>query len=167
MSTPSTMKAAWVADARSGDLTIHVGETQVPANADDRLLIDVEAVGMTFGEPAWVTNGTMALPDGSPRALPVIIGHEFAGRVAHAGAGTQGFAIGDRVVGLIDFWRNGAAAEQASVLPSEVTRLPDMLTAIEASTLPIGALTAWQALYDIPSLRVDALPVVVFFGPIL
>jgi len=106
MSTPSTMKAAWIADAGSGDLTIHVGETQVPA-------------------------------------------------------------IGDRVVGLIHFWRNEAAAEQASVLPSEVTRLPDMVTAIEASTLPIGALTAWQALYDIPSLRVDALPVVVFFGPIL
>jgi NADPH:quinone reductase-like Zn-dependent oxidoreductase len=152
-STTSTMQAAWIADARSGDLTIHVGETQAPVNADDRLLIDVQAVGLTFGEPTWVTNGTMTLPDGSQRALPVIIGHEFAGRVAYAGAATQGFAAGDRVVGLIDFWRNGAAAGQASVLPSEVTQLPDSVTAIEASTLPIGALTAWQALYDFARIK--------------
>lgn len=95
----------------------------------------------------------MALPDGSPRPLPVIIGHEFAGRVASAGASTSGFAKGDRVVGLIDFWRNGAAAEQASVLPGEITRLPDGVTAVDACTLPIGALTAWQALFDFAKLK--------------
>jgi NADPH:quinone reductase-like Zn-dependent oxidoreductase len=142
------MKAAWIADAAGGDLTIRVGDTDVPAHADDRLLVNVEAVGLTFGEPAWVTNGTMALPDGTKRPLPVIVGHEFAGRVAHVGATTRGFSVGDRVVGLIDFWRNGAAAGQASVLPTEVTRLPQAVSSVDASTLPIGALTAWQALFD-------------------
>jgi NADPH:quinone reductase-like Zn-dependent oxidoreductase len=95
----------------------------------------------------------MALPDGSKRPLPVIVGHEFAGRVAHVGAEISGFSVGDRVVGLIDFWRNGAAAEQASVLPTEITRLPDAVSAVEASTLPIGALTAWQAFFDFAKLK--------------
>jgi NADPH:quinone reductase-like Zn-dependent oxidoreductase len=95
----------------------------------------------------------MALPDGSTRPLPVIVGHEFAGRVAYVGAETSGFSVGDRVVGLIDFWRNGAAAEQASVLPTEITRLPDAVSAVEASTLPIGALTAWQAFFDFARLK--------------
>jgi len=147
------MRAAWITDAAGGDLSIRVGETDAPAHADDRLLVNVDAVGLTFGEPHWVTNGTMALPDGSKRPLPVIIGHEFAGRIAHVGAATSGFSVGDRVVGLIDFWRNGAAAEQASVLPGEITHLPDAVSAVEASTLPIGALTAWQALFDFAALK--------------
>ncbi|MGN6482580.1 NADP-dependent oxidoreductase [Luteibacter sp.] len=142
------MKAAWIADAKAGDLSIRVGEIDAPAQAEDRLLIDVEAVGLTFAEPGWVTNGTMQGPDGTWRSLPVVIGHEFAGTVAYAGKDTQGFARGDRVVGLIDFWRDGAAATQASALPSEVAALPGEVTSIEASTLPIGALTAWQAFFD-------------------
>ncbi len=147
------MKAAWIADAAGGDLSIRVGDTEAPAHAADRVLVNVDAVGLTFGEPHWVTNGTMVLPDGSKRPLPVIVGHEFAGRVAHVGAETSGFSVGDRVVGLIDFWRNGAAAEQASVLPTEITRLPDAVSAVEASTLPIGALTAWQAFFDFAKLK--------------
>src|ERR1700754_4250193 len=147
------MKAAWIADPGGGDLSIRVGDTEAPPHANDRLLVNVEAVGLTFGEPHWVTNGTMALPDGSKRPLPVIIGHEFAGRVAHVGASTSGFSVGVRVVGLIDFWRNGAAAEQASVLPGEITLLPDAVSAVEASTLPIGALTAWQAFFDFAHLK--------------
>ncbi|HVI55689.1 MAG TPA: NADP-dependent oxidoreductase [Luteibacter sp.] len=147
------MKAAWIADAAGGDLSIRVGDTDPPAHADERLLVNVDAVGLTFGEPHWVTNGTMALPDGSKRPLPVIVGHEFAGRVAHVGSATSGFSVGDRVVGLIDFWRNGAAAEQASVLPGEIARLPDAVSAVEASTLPIGALTAWQGLFDFARLK--------------
>lgn len=147
------MKAAWIADAARGDLSINVGETDAPVLQDDHLIVQVEAVGLTFGEPAWVTNGSQPLPDGSPRPLPVIIGHEFAGKVVETGAATSGFAPGDRVVGLIDFWRNGAAAELASVLPGEVTHLPDGVTAIDACTLPIGALTAWQALFDFAKLK--------------
>jgi len=147
------MRAAWIADAAGGDLSIRVGDTPEPPHANDRLLVNVDAVGLTFAEPTWVTNGTMDLPDGSKRPLPVIIGHEFAGRVAHVDSATEGFSVGDRVVGLIDFWRNGAAAELASVLPSEVTRLPDTVTAIDACTLPIGALTAWQALFDFARLK--------------
>jgi NADPH:quinone reductase-like Zn-dependent oxidoreductase len=147
------MKAAWIADAAGGDLSILVGDTASPAHAEDRLLVNVEAVGLTFGEPQWVTNGATALPDGSKRPLPVIVGHEFAGRVAHVGDATSGFSVGDRVVGLIDFWRNGAAAEEASALPSEITHLPDAISAVEASTLPIGALTAWQALFDFAKLK--------------
>lgn len=147
------MKAAWIADAQHGDLSIVVGETADP-EADARgLLVAVEAVGLTFGEPHWVTNGTMALPDGRPRPLPVIIGHEFAGRVVDAAAGEHAFSVGDRVFGLIDFWRNGAAAELAYVLPSEIARVPEGLSATDASTLPIGALTAWQGLFDHGRLR--------------
>jgi NADPH:quinone reductase-like Zn-dependent oxidoreductase len=147
------MKAAWIADAKHGDLSIVVGDTADP-DADLRgLIVAVEAVGLTFGEPHWVTNGAGPLPDGRPRPLPVIIGHEFAGRIVDAAAGDHDFTVGDRVFGLIDFWRNGAAAELACVLASEIARVPEGISAVDAATLPIGALTAWQGLFDHGHLR--------------
>jgi NADPH:quinone reductase-like Zn-dependent oxidoreductase len=146
------MKAAWISDPVGGDLSITVGDAIAPALRDGGILVEVDAVGLTFAEPTWATNGTLPLPDGSSRPMPVIIGHEFAGRVATGGAAASGFTEGDRIVGLIDFWRNGAAAEQAFALPGEVTRLPDNVSAVDACTLPIGALTAWQALFDFAKL---------------
>lgn len=144
----TTMLAAWIANAAKGDYSIVVGETADPQADDDGMLVAVEAVGLTFGEPHWVTNGSAPLPDGRARPLPVIVGHEFAGHVIDVGANGDDFSIGDRVFGLIDFWRNGAAAELAHVLPSEVARIPEKVSAIQAATLPIGALTAWQGLFD-------------------
>lgn len=147
------MKAAWIADAKHGDLSIVVGDTADP-DADARgLIVAVEAVGLTFGEPHWVTNGAGPLPDGQPRPLPVIIGHEFAGRIVDGASGNHDFTVGDRVFGLIDFWRNGAAAELARVLPGEIARVPEGISAVDAATLPIGALTAWQGLFDHGHLR--------------
>lgn len=147
------MKAAWIADAKHGDLSIVVGDTADP-DADARgLIVAVEAVGLTFGEPHWVTNGAGPLPDGQPRPLPVIIGHEFAGRIVDGASANHDFTVGDRVFGLIDFWRNGAAAELARVLPGEIARVPEGISAVDAATLPIGALTAWQGLFDHGHLR--------------
>jgi NADPH:quinone reductase-like Zn-dependent oxidoreductase len=142
------MKAAWIANALQGDLSIVVGETEAPSASGSGMLVAVDAVGLTFGEVHWVTNGALPLPSGEPRPLPVIIGHEFAGRVVDPGSAGQTFRPGDRVFGLIDFWRNGAAAELAQVLPSEVAALPASISAVQAATLPIGALTAWQGLVD-------------------
>lgn len=147
------MKAAWITAPSAGDFSITVGDADAPVPADDRILVDVETVGLTFDEPKWGTNGSLPLPDGSMRPLPVIIGHEFAGRVARVGSATSGFVVGDRVFGLIDFWRNGAAADQASVLPGEIAHVPAAVSSIDACTLPIGALTAWQALFDFAQLK--------------
>lgn len=147
------MKAAWITAPRAGDFSITVGDADAPMPADDRILVDVETVGLTIDEPKWSTNGSLPLPDGSARPLPVIIGHEFAGRVASVGSATSGFSVGQRVFGLIDFWRNGAAADRASVLPGEIAHVPATVSSIDACTLPIGALTAWQALFDFARLK--------------
>lgn len=142
------MKAAWIADAAQGDFSIVVGDAADPVASPGAMLVEVEAVGLTFGEVFWVTNGSGPLPQGGPRPLPVIVGHELAGRIVDPGDGVHDFAIGDRVFGLIDFWRNGAAAERTIVLPSEIAALPESLTPVQGATLPIGALTAWQGLVD-------------------
>jgi NADPH:quinone reductase-like Zn-dependent oxidoreductase len=88
------MKAAWIADAVKGDLSVVVGDTADPIPTKGEMVVAVEAVGLTFGEVHWVTNGSFPLPDGNARTLPVIIGHEFAGRVVDIGEGSHTFAMG-------------------------------------------------------------------------
>jgi NADPH:quinone reductase-like Zn-dependent oxidoreductase len=57
-------------------------------------------------------------------------------------------AAGAEVYGLVDFDRNGAAAEFVTVPASALAAKPATATHVESAALPLAALTAWQALVD-------------------
>lgn len=64
------------------------------------------------------------------------------------------FKEGDRVWGLVDFDRDGAAAEYVTAAESELCLAPNCPQGVvearwieQLATLPISALTAWQALF--------------------
>jgi NADPH:quinone reductase-like Zn-dependent oxidoreductase len=50
------------------------------------------------------------------------------------------------VIGLIDFDRDGAAAEYVAIPATAVAAKPRSLSHVAAATLPLAALAAWQAL---------------------
>jgi len=52
------------------------------------------------------------------------------------------------VYGLIDFDRNGAAAEYVTVPASDLAAKPRSVSHTQTATLPLAALTGWQALVD-------------------
>jgi NADPH2:quinone reductase len=58
-----------------------------------------------------------------------------------------GFAVGDRVMGAGDMTRDGAWAERLTIDHRVVARIPDQLSSSDAASLPIGGLTAWEALF--------------------
>jgi NADPH:quinone reductase-like Zn-dependent oxidoreductase len=68
--------------------------------------------------------------------------------VAAIGESVTGVAAGDAVYGLIDFDRDGTAAEYVTVKATTLAARPGSVTDVEAATLPLAALTAWQALVD-------------------
>lgn len=137
------MKALIVAGTadRPGVAMADVAE---PCAAPDRLLVEPIAAGVTTMEPQWSTNWIKA--DGERRKGPVVLGREIAGMVVEVGAAVEGFAVGQRVFGMIDAYRDGGMAERVSVLPEEVIALPYRLDASAAATMPLAGLTAWQAL---------------------
>ena len=55
--------------------------------------------------------------------------------------------MGDAVYAMLGYGRDGAAAEYAIVLPSELAPRPHTLDDIQAAAVPLSALTAWQALF--------------------
>ena len=83
-------------------------------------LVAVHAAAITFAELTW--DLTWTTRDGADRT-PVIPSHEVSGTVAGLGAGRRpSVAVGDEVYGLIDFDRDGAAAEY--VAPSRPPTWP-------------------------------------------
>jgi NADPH:quinone reductase-like Zn-dependent oxidoreductase len=110
----------------------------------------VHAAAITFAELTWDLEWTTR--DGKDRT-PVIPSHKMSGIVAGLGADAAGLAAGDEVIGLIDFDRDGAAAEYVAMPAAGLAAKPPSLSHVAAATLPLAALTAWQALADHPALQ--------------
>jgi NADPH:quinone reductase-like Zn-dependent oxidoreductase len=56
--------------------------------------------------------------------------------------------VGDAVYGLLNFWRDGAAAEYVAARAADLAPKPQSLDHIHAAAVPLSGLTAWQALFD-------------------
>jgi NADPH:quinone reductase-like Zn-dependent oxidoreductase len=104
----------------------------------------VAATGITPTELRW--DETYQHADGTPR-LPSIPGHEVSGVVERAAPDIDDLRPGDALYGLADFPRDGAAAEFVAVRAANLARKPRSIGHTEAASLPLSALTAWQALF--------------------
>ena len=83
-----------------------------------------------------------------PVQLPHVPGYDVSGTIAALGAGVEGLAVGDAVVGFLPMERDGGAAEYV-VSPAEaLVTAPTSVPLADAAALPSVALTAWQALFD-------------------
>jgi len=108
-------------------------------------LIQVHATGVTSKELFWYPTTHKKSGERRSRAVP---GHEFSGVVAAVGEDAPGFDVGQEVYGMNDWFSDGATAEYCVTQPSSIARKPAGLTHVEAASVPIGALTAWQGLFD-------------------
>src|ERR1700728_492630 len=123
------------------DFAIKLVEISEPTLREQDVLVDVHAVGINPGE-AFIRRTRSAEPGGR-----VLLGWEFAGVVVAARSGVRGFKVGDRVFGTGDMTRDGAWAERVAVDHRIIAKIPESLTFVDAASLPIGALTAWEAMF--------------------
>ncbi|HEX4254218.1 MAG TPA: NADP-dependent oxidoreductase [Streptosporangiaceae bacterium] len=138
------------AHVRGGPEQLVYEPAPVPPAGPGQVLIAVHAAAITFAELTWDLEWTTQ--DGQDRT-PVIPSHEVSGTVAGLGAGVTGLAVGDEVIGLVDFDRDGAAAEYVVMPAATLAAKPPSLSHVQAATLPLAALTAWQALVDHAALQ--------------
>lgn len=145
------MKAAYITAQHGGPEVIEYGDVEQPHVGTGEILLKVHAIGISPQELEWAP--TWQTADGQERAKPIILGHEISGAVVELGAGVTAFHVGDDVYGLSSFLRNGAQAEYTIVTPAEIALKPRRSSHIEAATLPLSALTAWQAFFEQGSLK--------------
>ncbi len=85
--------------------------------------------------------------------LPIILGCEIAGTIEEMGADVKKFKTGDEVFGYISLTRNGGYAEYVIAKESEIVKKPQDIDFENAAAISVGALTAWQAIFDTANLQ--------------
>ncbi len=121
-----------------------------PKPGKGEVLILIRAAGITPTELAWYP--TTHTRDGAVR-IGAVLCHEFAGEIAEIGEGVEDLEIGQSIYGMNDWFAEGALAEYCLTQPGFIAPKPETLQFAEAASVPIGALTAWQGLFDRAKLK--------------
>ncbi|MDL5366728.1 NADP-dependent oxidoreductase [Xanthomonas sp. NCPPB 2654] len=125
-----------------------IGELPEPELRDDDVLVEVHAAGVNVLD-AKIRKGEFKLI--LPHRFPLVLGHDVAGVVLRVGAGVRRFKPGDAVYARAD--RIGSFAERIVVKESALALKPANLGMEEAASIPLVALTAWQALVETAGLQ--------------
>src|ERR1041385_3447883 len=144
------MKAIVVTDQAAGTAGVKLMELPEPRAAINDVVVQIHASGFTGDELTWPSTWTDRV--GRDRT-PTIPGHEVAGVVTALGYGTTGLAIGQRVFGLADWYRDGSLAEYIAIEARTLAPLPGDVDFTVGASLPISGLTAWQGLFQHGRLR--------------
>lgn len=124
---------------------LQLGDIPQPVVGPSDILIAVHTAGIIATELEW--EPTTQTKEGGKRSNAVP-SHEFSGVVTEKGKNVKGFEIGQPIFGVNDWYVDGALAEFCLTQPSSIAPKPATLTDDQAATVPISALTSWQALFD-------------------
>src|SRR3954454_2454359 len=139
------MKAIEVTDQAAGTAGMKLAERPKQPAAINDVIVQIIASGFVPTEMEWPSTWT------DRRDLdrtPSIPGHELAGVVTALGYGTTGLSVGQRVLGLADWHRDGTLAEHVAVEARNLAPLPGDVDFTVGASLPISGLTAWQGLFE-------------------
>src|SRR5215467_615907 len=136
------MKAARI-HSFGGPEVIVVEDVPRPVPASGELLVRVAAAGVGPWD-ALIREGKSKV---SPKP-PLTLGSDFAGVVEAVGPGAGQFNSGDEVYGVTNQQFVGANAEYAIASAGMIAPKPLRLSSLEAASLPVVAVTAWQMLFE-------------------
>jgi alcohol dehydrogenase len=116
-----------------------------PLVGEHDVLVQVQAAGLNLLDEKIRTGEFRRI---LPYRLPLILGNDVAGTVIDVGTKVQRFTLGDQVYARPDKDRIGTFAERIAVAEADLALKPASISLEEAGSLPLVALTAWQALVE-------------------
>jgi len=143
--TDQTIKAVRYHDFGGPEVLV-LEQVPCPQPQTDQVLVRVLAAGVNPADwkmRAGLYKGFMQLP------LPMTPGLEAAGIVEAVGPEVTKFQKGQAVYGTF----MGAYAEYALAAAGDLLAKPANLSFDEAATVPVGALTAWQAVIEVAKVK--------------
>jgi NADPH:quinone reductase-like Zn-dependent oxidoreductase len=131
-----------------GPEVLHFEGIEQPAPKDGEILVRVHA--------ASVNSVDWKIRDGLLRKrfnlqLPVIPGGDLSGEVAAVGPDVTNFRVGDAVFAMIGLL--GAYAQHVAFKAAMAASKPAGIDHVQAASVPLVGLTAWQALHEQGALR--------------
>lgn len=130
----------------SKDFQVELRNIAIPKIARHEVLIQVKAAAVN---PLDLLN-----IDGSVKLIqsyqfPCTLGNECAGVISQVGSQVTGFQVGDHVYTRLPLKKIGAFAEYVAVDAQALALMPQGYDFITACTIPLAALTIYQALNEI------------------
>jgi NADPH:quinone reductase-like Zn-dependent oxidoreductase len=120
---------------------VHCTDVDRPEPQAGEVLVKVHTAGINPID--WKIRGGAGQRFGM--TLPIRLGNEIAGTIEKLGDDVSGFETGDAVYGTI---QSGGFAEYAALPAARVARKPANFDFVHAAAIPLGGLTAWQAMFD-------------------
>ncbi len=138
------MKAVIINEYGNNDVVQYV-DAKCPEPQAGEVLVKIHAAGVNPVD--W------KIRDGAGQrmgmTLPIGLGGEITGTVEQVGDGVQNLRTGDAVFGII---KSGGFAEYAVAPAVDLALKPTSLDFVHTAAVPLGALTAWQAMFDVAGL---------------
>ena len=146
------MKAVRI--ARYGNEEVmELAEVEQPKPGENQVSVKVKAAAVNPVD--WKIRDGLGKMFGMK--LPFILGCEVAGTVeavdggGPSRTGSSDLAVGDEVYGFLSAY-SGGYAEYVVAPTSEFVRKPKQIDFDTAASVPVGALTAWQGIFDLGKL---------------
>ncbi|MCX2729910.1 NADP-dependent oxidoreductase [Saccharopolyspora sp. NFXS83] len=136
---------AFIVDEYGKNSTLRAAERPEPEVGDRDVLVRIQASGVNPLDSKIMTGEFKRI---LPYTPPFVLGNDLAGIVERVGCGVRKFAPGDAVYARPAAERIGTYAELIAVDEGDLAPKPARLTMAEAASLPLVALTAWQALIE-------------------
>ncbi|MFJ8659653.1 NADP-dependent oxidoreductase [Streptomyces sp. NPDC093795] len=136
---------AFLIDKYGGPAEMRAVEVPEPQVGAEDVLVEIRAAGVN---PLDVKLRDGAFKTFLPYRLPLLQGNDLAGTVIGVGPAVTRFAVGDEVYARPDKDRIGTFAGRLAAHQDDLAPKPAALTMPEAASLPLVALTAWQALVE-------------------
>jgi alcohol dehydrogenase len=143
------MKAAYI-ERYGGPEQLIVGERPGPECGPHDLLVQVKAASVNPVD--WkIREGKLKIM--IRYRLPLILGQDLSGVVVKVGSKVSRFKSGDEIFARLDKANIGSFAQYAAVRESDAAMKPSNLTHVEAASIPLVGLTAWQVMRDMVGLK--------------
>lgn len=141
---------AFIVDSYGDKTPVRFGTVPVPEVGPRDVLVKVHAAGVNPLD-VKIKAGEFKIP--LPYRTPFVLGNDVAGTVERVGDQVRRFATGDPVFARPDKDRIGTFAEYIAVDEADIAHAPATVSLTEAASLPLVALTAWQALVERARIR--------------
>ena len=129
---------------------LQLADVPAPILKDNEVLVKIHAAGLNLLD-AKIKSGEFKLI--LPYKLPLILGHDVAGTITQVGKNVKQFRVGDEVYSRPSDFSIGTFAEFIAIDQRDLSLKPKNLSMEEAASIPLVALTAWQALVEKANLQ--------------
>lgn len=125
-------------------------DVPIPLVNENEVLVEIHAAGLNVLD-AKLKSGEFKII--LPYKLPVILGHDVSGVITKVGKKVTKFKIGNEIYARAPDFHIGTLAEFILIEQEYLALKPKNLSMVEAASMPLVALTAWQALIERGNLK--------------